>query len=72
MYKIFSKTSLRVLPSMGIIFVNALILTFMLFSNITSEVQARTENMDDSESVRQKSLSAIGNVYPPHRLYYSR
>ena len=65
MHKIFSKTSLRVLPGMGMKFVNALMLASILFSNVTGGVQARAESRGVSEPVMQENPSVTDDVYNP-------
>ncbi|HET7144561.1 MAG TPA: hypothetical protein VFI68_11120, partial [Anaerolineales bacterium] len=65
MHKLFSKTSLRVLSRAGMIFVNAIMLTSVLLSNVTGVVQASTAEGNALKTFPQKNPSVTDNTYTP-------
>jgi RHS repeat-associated protein len=62
MSRLFSKAFLRALPKMGMKFINALMLTSMLLTNITGVVQARAESRNVPGKSGQESPIAV-NAY---------
>jgi YD repeat-containing protein len=63
MHNMFSKIFLRVLSGIGMKFVNALMLTTILFSNFTGGVQARADSKEASKLAKQVSTSVTKNIF---------